>query len=138
MAKIPSPGTGTRSGPDLPYTSGTKKVLEEAMAQARALDHGYLGSAHLLLGMLREGQGIAGQVLLEAGTDLPTLTAEVTRVVGTELGQQDRTTAPSLGTRYIPYRHSDTVFPAAGLVALGISLLALLVAVLALVIAFRR
>jgi ATP-dependent Clp protease ATP-binding subunit ClpA len=48
---------------DLPYTSRAKKVLELAMTEARELNHSYVGTEHLLLGLLREERGIAAQVL---------------------------------------------------------------------------
>ena len=44
------------AGPDLPYTSRAKKVLELAMSEARELNHSYVGTEHLLLGLLREGE----------------------------------------------------------------------------------
>src|SRR6267143_926913 len=47
------------TGPDLPYTSRAKKVLELAMSEARELSHSYVGTEHLLLGLLREEKGIA-------------------------------------------------------------------------------
>jgi len=52
--------------PDLPYTSRAKKVLELAMSEARELNHSYVGTEHLLLGLLREEKGIAAQVLTDA------------------------------------------------------------------------
>ena len=55
------------AGPDLPYTSRAKKVLELAMTEARELNHSYVGTEHLLLGLLREEKGIAAQVLTDAG-----------------------------------------------------------------------
>ena len=58
------------TGPDLPYTSRAKKVLELAMSEARELNHSYVGTEHLLLGLLREEKGIAAQVLTEAGVNL--------------------------------------------------------------------
>src|ERR671916_550877 len=50
------------AGPDLPYTSRAKKVLELAMTEARELNHSYVGTEHLLLGLLREEKGIGAQV----------------------------------------------------------------------------
>src|SRR5215831_11805346 len=61
---------GHATGPDLPYTSRAKKVLELAMAEARELNHSYVGTEHLLLGLLREEKGIAAQVLTDAGVNL--------------------------------------------------------------------
>jgi ATP-dependent Clp protease ATP-binding subunit ClpA len=70
-------------GPNLPYSSRGKKVLELAMDEARALDHRYVGTEHLLLGLLREEQGIAAQVLTDAGVDLDPARAETLRILGT-------------------------------------------------------
>lgn len=55
------------TGPDLPYTSRAKVVLELAMKVAQEHAHSYVGSEHLLLGLLREKNGIAAQVLIDAG-----------------------------------------------------------------------
>src|ERR1044072_2248340 len=56
------------TGPDLPYTSRAKKVLELAMGEARDLSHGYVGTEHLLLGLLREEKGIAAQGTQQGGS----------------------------------------------------------------------
>src|SRR5947199_7197350 len=70
------------AGPDLPYTSRAKKVLEFAMSEARELNHRYVGTEHLLLGVLREEKGIGAQVLTDAGVTLETARSEVLRVLG--------------------------------------------------------
>ncbi len=75
------------TGPDLPYTSRAKKVLELAMGEARDLSHGYVGTEHLLLGLLREEKGIAAQVLSDAGVNLDAAKAETLRLLGTEISQ---------------------------------------------------
>ncbi|NCW45378.1 MAG: ATP-dependent Clp protease ATP-binding subunit, partial [Gemmatimonadaceae bacterium] len=75
------------TGPDLPYTSRAKKVLELAMAEARDLNHSYVGTEHLLLGLLREEKGIAAQVLTDAGVNLEAARAETLRLLGTEMPQ---------------------------------------------------
>ena len=77
----------TATGPDLPYTSRAKKVLELAMAEARELNHSYVGTEHLLLGLLREEKGIAAQVLTDAGINLDEARKETLRLLGTELPQ---------------------------------------------------
>src|SRR2546426_11218507 len=64
------------AGPDLPYTSRAKKVLELAMSEARELNHSYVGTEHLLLGLLREETGVAAQVLTDAGVTLERARAE--------------------------------------------------------------
>ncbi|HXG72029.1 MAG TPA: ATP-dependent Clp protease ATP-binding subunit [Gemmatimonadaceae bacterium] len=81
------------TGPDLPYTSRAKKVLELAMGEARDLSHGYVGTEHLLLGLLREEKGIAAQVLTDAGVNLDAAKAETLRLLGTEMPQGGATGA---------------------------------------------
>src|SRR5262245_31591159 len=75
---------GPTTGPDLPYTSRAKKVLELAMSEARELNHSYVGTEHLLLGLLREEKGIAAQVLTDAGLTLEKAREEVLRILGRE------------------------------------------------------
>ena len=75
------------TGPDLPYTSRAKKVLELAMSEARELNHSYVGTEHLLLGLLREEKGIAAQVLTDIGVNLETARTETLRLLGTEMPQ---------------------------------------------------
>ncbi|MGZ8456456.1 MAG: Clp protease N-terminal domain-containing protein, partial [Gemmatirosa sp.] len=75
------------TGPDLPYTSRAKKVLELAMAEARELNHSYVGTEHLLLGLLREEKGIAAQVLTDTGVNLEAARAETLRLLGNESPQ---------------------------------------------------
>ncbi len=75
------------AGPDLPYTSRAKKVLELAMSEARELNHSYVGTEHLLLGLLREEKGIAAQVLTDVGVNLEQARAETLRLLGSEIPQ---------------------------------------------------
>ena len=77
--------TGSKSGwpgSDLPYTSRAKKVLEFAMSEARAHNHSYVGTEHLVLGVLREEKGIGAQALADAGLRLPEARAEMLRLLG--------------------------------------------------------
>src|SRR5688572_9226499 len=83
------------TGPDLPYTSRAKKVLELAMAEARDLTHNYVGTEHLLLGLLREEKGIAAQVLTDAGINLDAARAETLRLLGTDMPQTGGPSQPS-------------------------------------------
>jgi ATP-dependent Clp protease ATP-binding subunit ClpA len=69
-------------GPDLPYTSRAKKVLELAMAEAREVGHSYVGTEHLLLGVLREEKGIAAQILGHVGVTVENARAEMLRILG--------------------------------------------------------
>ena len=79
---------GQAAGPDLPYTSRAKKVLELAMSEAREFNHTYVGTEHLLLGLLREEKGIAAQVLNDSGVNLEKARAETLRILGTEVPAQ--------------------------------------------------
>src|SRR5438093_971608 len=69
------------AGPDLPYTNSAKKVLELAMMEARDLKYGYVGTEHLLLGLLREGSSSAALVLAGAGLTLQGARSALTRLV---------------------------------------------------------
>jgi len=75
-------GANPGVGRDLPYTSSATKCLELTMSEARELDHSYCGTEHLLLGLLREGKGIAAQVLTDAGITLERAREETLRVLG--------------------------------------------------------
>lgn len=98
------PGKATsHTGPDLPYTNRAKVVLEMAMKEARELDHPFVGSEHLLLGMLREGTGIAAEVLTSSGVTLKAARATMLDELG----------APASDPRERPARASE---PAHGLV----------------------
>ena len=71
-----------RHSTDLPYTTRAKKVLELAMAEARDFKHSYVGTEHLLLGLLREEKGIAAQVLNSVQVTLHSARAETRRLLG--------------------------------------------------------
>jgi ATP-dependent Clp protease ATP-binding subunit ClpC len=82
-------GKATIALGELPYTSRAKKVLEFAMAEARELNHSYVGTEHLLLGLLREEKGIAAQVLNSLGVSLEEARAETLKVLGSEVGPSE-------------------------------------------------
>jgi ATP-dependent Clp protease ATP-binding subunit ClpC len=85
------------TGPDLPYTSRAKKVLELAMGEARELNHSYVGTEHLLLGLLREEKGIAAQVLSDAGVNLDAARSETLRLLGSDAAPGGTAAAPQGG-----------------------------------------
>ena len=80
-------GKATIALGELPYTSRAKKVLEFAMAEARDFNHSYVGTEHLLLGLLREEKGIAAQVLNSLGVTLDEARAETLKVLGSDVNQ---------------------------------------------------
>jgi hypothetical protein len=64
-----------------PFTPRAKKVLELALREALQLGHNYIGTEHLLLGLLREGEGVAAQVLVSLGVDLNSVREQVIQVL---------------------------------------------------------
>jgi len=91
------------TGPDLPYTSRAKKVLELSMAEAKDLGQKYVGTEHLLLGLLREEKGIAAQVLVHAGLTLDAARAETLRLLGTDTPIAGRSFIANVEPLYPPY-----------------------------------
>ncbi|HEX8831504.1 MAG TPA: ATP-dependent Clp protease ATP-binding subunit [Longimicrobium sp.] len=90
-------GKATIALGELPYTSRAKKVLEFAMAEARELNHSYVGTEHLLLGLLREEKGIAAEVLGQLGVGLEDARRETLKLLGSEPNSQP-TASSSLGS----------------------------------------
>jgi ATP-dependent Clp protease ATP-binding subunit ClpA len=74
------PGGRLRSG-HIPFSPRSKKVLELSLREALRLKHKYIGTGHILLGLLREGEGLGAQVLVAAGVDLDGLREDVTRLI---------------------------------------------------------
>src|SRR5438067_2619996 len=66
----------------LPQTPRAKKVTEYSIEEARVLQHNYFGTEHLLLGLLREQEGVAAQVLMNLGLDLDNVRQEVLNLLG--------------------------------------------------------
>ncbi|MEK6621392.1 MAG: Clp protease N-terminal domain-containing protein, partial [Planctomycetota bacterium] len=87
VEKIVQSGSDLVSVGQLPFTPRVKKVLEYAMEEARALGHNYIGTEHLLLGLLREQEGVAAQVLLNLGVKLEDVREEVIGLLGAESTQ---------------------------------------------------
>ncbi|MFA5114867.1 MAG: ATP-dependent Clp protease ATP-binding subunit [Candidatus Omnitrophota bacterium] len=90
IEKLVQPGPSTQIIGDIPFTPRAKKALELAAEEARSLGHNYIGTEHLLLGLIREGEGVASQVLLNLGMDLNTVRNEVMELLGSAV--------PELGT----------------------------------------
>ncbi|KAI3521090.1 hypothetical protein L1887_10549 [Cichorium endivia] len=67
---------------EIPFTPRAKRVLELSLEEARQLGHNYIGSEHLLLGLLREGEGVAARVLENLGADPTNIRTQVIRMVG--------------------------------------------------------
>jgi ATP-dependent Clp protease ATP-binding subunit ClpC len=82
VEKLVQPGPATVVSGDLPFTPKAKKVMELAMDEARALGHNYIGTEHLLLGLIRESEGVASQVFMNMGLDLERVRDEVIKLLG--------------------------------------------------------
>ncbi len=74
---------------ELPHTPRTKNVLEYAVEEARNLNHNYIGTEHLTLGLLREQDGLAAQVLMNLGLKLDEVRQEVLKLLGAGLAIDD-------------------------------------------------
>jgi len=81
----------------IPHTPRVKKVLALAAKAAKALNHTYVGTEHLLMGLLREERGIAAQVLGSLGITVHTTRQEIIRLLGTEMPGEH--TAPAEAPR---------------------------------------
>jgi ATP-dependent Clp protease ATP-binding subunit ClpC len=99
-----------KSGPDmvtmgkLPQTPRAKKVIEYAIEEARNLNHNYVGTEHLLLGLLREHDGVAAQVLMNLGLKLEEVREEVLNLLGAGVESEE----PQAQEKQGPSRKSKT------------------------------
>lgn len=82
VEKLVQPGPQTQVLGDIPFTPRSKKALELSAEEARALGHNYIGTEHLLLGLIKEGEGMAYRVLLNLGLDLGKVRNEVMALLG--------------------------------------------------------
>jgi ATP-dependent Clp protease ATP-binding subunit ClpC len=86
---------------EIPFTPRAKRVLELSLEEARQLGHNYIGTEHLLLGLIREGEGVAARVLENLGVDLAKVRTQVIRMLGETAevsvgGGSGRTKTPTL------------------------------------------
>jgi ATP-dependent Clp protease ATP-binding subunit ClpC len=82
VEKLVQFGPSTVVSGDIPFTPKAKKVIELAMDEARRLGHNYIGTEHLLLGLIKEGEGVASHVLMNVGLDLNKVRSEVIKLLG--------------------------------------------------------
>ncbi|HIN54101.1 MAG TPA: AAA family ATPase, partial [Planctomycetes bacterium] len=109
-----------QSGPEmvtmgkLPQTPRAKKVLEYSMEEARSLNHNYVGTEHILLGLLREQEGVAAQVLMNLGMKLEDVREEVLNLLGhgLENGDQDERSRHDSGSSESSGKSSKSKTPA--------------------------
>ena len=89
-------GTATIALDELPYTARAKKIIELSMRAARDLNHDYVGTEHLLLGMIMEENGIAAQVLTSMGVTREQALAETIELTGANVDPAHLTFGPPL------------------------------------------
>ena len=80
VQEIIGQGQQTQSG-HIPFTPRAKKVLELSLREGLQLGHSYIGTEHILLGLIREGEGVAAQVLVKLGADLSTVRTTVIQLL---------------------------------------------------------
>ena len=117
VARIVGQGDEVTTG-QIPFTPRAKKVLELALREALSLGHNYIGTEHILLGLVRENEGVAARILLDFDADDEKIRNEVIRVLSLKTGREPvRTTArlivhcpscdapvESVGTKMVPGR----------------------------------
>jgi ATP-dependent Clp protease ATP-binding subunit ClpC len=86
----------------IPFTPRAKKVLELSLREALQLGHNYIGTEHILLGLIREGDGVAAQVLVKLGADLNRVRQQVIQLLHGYQGKEPAGSAASGGTEAAP------------------------------------
>ena len=81
---------GTSPSGHIPFTPRAKKVLELSLREALQLGHNYIGTEHILLGLIREGEGVAAQVLIKLGADLSRVRQQVIQLLSGYQGSGGR------------------------------------------------
>ena len=87
VQEIIGPSQQTQSG-HIPFTPRAKKVLELSLREGLQLGHSYIGTEHILLGLIREGEGVAAQVLVKMGADLSRVRQQVIQLVSGYQGKE--------------------------------------------------
>src|SRR5215469_10101101 len=87
VEEIIGPGQQAPSG-QISFTPRAKKVLELSLREALQLGHNYVGTEHILLGLIREGEGVAGQVLVKLGADLSRVRQQVIQLLAGSRGNE--------------------------------------------------
>ncbi len=97
VEEIIGQGGSSPSG-HIPFTPRAKKVLELSLREALQLGHNYIGTEHILLGLLREGEGVATQVLVKLGADLGKVRQQVIQLLSGYQGPAAKGDAPTAST----------------------------------------
>ncbi|MBI5167572.1 MAG: ATP-dependent Clp protease ATP-binding subunit [candidate division NC10 bacterium] len=92
VEKIITLGSESSPAGEIPFTPQAKKVLEYSISEARGLGHNYIGTEHLLLGLIREGEGIASLVLREFGVSMASAKAQAQELLGEQANKATAST----------------------------------------------
>jgi len=113
VEKLVGTGSEQKITGDIPPTPRVRKVLALAAKEAKALNHTYIGTEHILLGLLREGEGVAARVLRNLGVDLETARQEILREIDPNLDSfEEHQQNPEGAERGAAERKSDVKTPA--------------------------
>jgi ATP-dependent Clp protease ATP-binding subunit ClpA len=100
IVEIVGQGQQAPTGP-IPFTPRAKKVLELSLREAKQLGHNYIGTEHILLGLLREGEGVAAQVLIKLGADLSRVRQVVIQLLSGYVGGEAAAEQAGAPTRLV-------------------------------------
>ena len=101
VEEIIGQGGSSPSG-HIPFTPRAKKVLELSLREALQLGHNYIGTEHILLGLIREGEGVAAQVLVKLGADLGRVRQQVIQLLSGYQGPGGKAEGEAPGTKDAP------------------------------------
>jgi hypothetical protein len=93
VVRIVGRGKGAPAG-HIPFTPRAKKVLELSLREALKLHHNYIGTEHIVLGLAREGDGVAAKIMVESGADLPQVRQQVVRMLAGGVGDRSGAEPP--------------------------------------------
>jgi hypothetical protein len=99
VQEIIGQGQGPQQG-HIPFTPRAKKVLELSLREAQQLGHNYIGTEHILLGLIREGQGVAALVLVKLGADLNRVRQQVIQLLHGHQGKESASEAAPGGPQH--------------------------------------
>jgi ATP-dependent Clp protease ATP-binding subunit ClpC len=108
VEEIIGPGQHAPSG-QIPFTPRAEKVLELTSREAQQLGHNYIGTEHILLGLIREGEGVAAQVLVQLGADLNRIRQQVIQLLHGYQGEEPADYGRRLGKRVRTRRMADAL-----------------------------
>ena len=112
VEKAVGQGPETKTSGNVPFTPRAKKVLQLAAAEARALNHTYVGTEHILLGLLREGEGVASQVLRNLNVDVDTTRTEVMKELDPNYEPDEEAPEPESQSGAKPHKGDKPKTPA--------------------------